>query len=222
MEQKTLRKTVWEHFADDRLVLAGIKGDVYLQFLENLKNLSEQPGMSFAVEEGLEQVKAGDFVFLFSKISDASDCWGQEIELLEAFSVLQKRRPAAVLLVSGSEIYGKQYGQERALREDEIGYICHTRREEIPAQCMRTSEHFACRFAKEEGLPVKVARLGAWPADSASVAELLDTAARVLLFGTPGEAYNLTDAGEGDNDRHSPLQAIPVRMNTAKAKELET
>lgn len=220
MEQKTLQKTIWERFTDDRLVLAGIKSDAYMQFLENLKNLSGQPGMSFTVEEGLEQVRSGDFVLLFSGMPGEADCWEQEIGLLEVFPVLLEKRPAAVLLMSGSEIYGKQYGQERALREEEIGYLCHTRQEEIPAQCMRMSEHFACRFARENELPVKIARMGGWPKDSDQIEELLDMAARVLLLGMPGEVYNLPDAGEEKDNGHSPLQAVPVHMNAEKAEAL--
>ena len=60
--QNILQKTIWDRLAGRRIVLAGIQGECYTRFLENLENLAGQPGFSFEVTEGLEQVAAGDFV----------------------------------------------------------------------------------------------------------------------------------------------------------------
>ena len=233
--QNVLQNTIWDHLAGRRIVLAGIQGECYTRFLENLENLAGQPGFSFEVTEGLEQVTAGDFVLLFAELSGRQDCWSQELELLNFFPMLLNKAPASVLLVSGSGIYGKQYGSERFLCEDEIGYVCHTKQDELALQCLRTSEHFACRFAKEKGLPVKTARLGAWPKNSDSVAGVLDAAMRVLLYGVCGEAYNLPeecisshagaadcqDTGTEENRvRYSPLQAVPLCIDAEKAGKL--
>ena len=233
--QNVLQNTIWDHLAGRRIVLAGIPGESYTRFLENLENLAGQPDFTFEVAEGLEQVTAGDFVLLFAELSGRQDCWSQELELLNFFPMLLNKAPASVLLVSGSGIYGKQYGSERFLCEDEIGYVCHTKQDELALQCLRTSEHFACRFAKEKGLPVKTARLGAWPKNSDSVAGVLDAAMRVLLYGVCGEAYNLPeecisshagaadcqDTGTEENRvRYSPLQAVPLCIDAEKAGKL--
>lgn len=233
--QNILQKTIWDRLADRRIVLAGIRGECYTRFLENLENLAGQPGFSFEVTEGLEQVVAGDFVLLFAELAGQENCWPQELELFDSFQMLLKKDPASVLLVSSSAIYGKQYGGVRFLHEDEIGYVCHTKQAELALQCMRTSEHFACRFYRENGLPIKIVRLGAWPGNGDFVAELLDKAMRVLVNGASGEAYNLPEGCTDDSAvtnhclgseteenraRYSPLQAVPTYMDAEKAGKL--
>lgn len=67
----------------------------------------------------------------------AGEDWEETLQLLSQLQSLAKTRPAAVLLISGNEVYGKCFGTPHALREEELGYISHTAGSDIRAQCMR-------------------------------------------------------------------------------------
>lgn len=72
----------------------------------------------------------------------AGEDWEETLQLLSQLQSLAKTRPAAVLLISGNEVYGKCFGTPHALREEELGYISHTAGSDIRAQCMRTAGAF--------------------------------------------------------------------------------
>lgn len=93
-----------------------------------------------------------------------------------------------MLLISGNEVYGKCFGTPHALREEELGYISHTAGSDIRAQCMRTAEHFACALA-QDGLPVRIGRMGQLSEELPQ--GLLETCAKILLYGADAEIYNL-------------------------------
>lgn len=118
----------------------------------------------------------------------AGEDWEETLQLLAQMQSLTETKPAAVLLISGNEVYGKCFGTPHALRENELGYVCHTAGNDIPAQCMRTAEHFACALAQEQ-LPVRIGRMG--PLLEELPPGLLEVCARILLYGADAEIYNL-------------------------------
>ena len=118
----------------------------------------------------------------------AGEDWEETLQLLSQLQGLAKTRPAAVLLISGNEVYGKCFGTPHALREEELGYISHTAGSDIRAQCMRTAEHFACALA-QDGLSVRIGRMGQLSEELPQ--GLLETCAKILLYGADAEIYNL-------------------------------
>ena len=131
----------------------------------------------------------------------AGEAWEETLQLLAQMQSLTETKPSAVLLISGNEVYGKCFGTPHALRENELGYVCHTAGNDIPAQCMRTAEHFACALAQEQ-LPVRIGRMG--PLSEELPQDLLEACARILLYGADAEIYNLPchqpDLSEDDFD----------------------
>ncbi len=117
--------------------------------------------------------------------------------LTEAIAQIQIARPRRTLLISDLMVYGKMFGQQRLLGEEEIGYVCHTSADDAAAQWMRTAEHLCSRLAREEGLAVKIVR-----ADWAHIPVLLqaedgsgtilNSILDILENGAAGEAYNLS------------------------------
>lgn len=114
--------------------------------------------------------------------------WEETLQLLVQMQGLAETKPAAVLLISGNEVYGKCFGTPHALKEEELGYVCHTAGSDIPAQCMRTAEHFACTLAQDR-LPIRIGRMG--PLLEELPQGLLEACARILLYGADAEIYNL-------------------------------
>ncbi len=145
--------------------------------------------------------------------------WDEVLSLVERMERLRLREPEAVLLVTGSEVYGKWFGEPRPLGEEELGYVCHTSRQDSVGQCMRTAEHFACRLAKE-GLPVKVARLEGLPSGE-GLPEVLEAVVSVLTAGRNGEVYNIPEPGKTGDSAHSPLRPAAVRMDGGKTERLK-
>lgn len=199
------------------------------------------------------KVRSGDYVILVcrmpgndSHIADESDryIWQEFVALSGLLKDLQKSDPAAVLLLSDAMVYGKVFGTAHALKEDELGYVCHTDPKDAAAQCMRTMEHLCSRLGREEGFPVKIARVD-WdilrkPEDLPEVIyeQLAYHMLKVMLKGAPGEAYNLPGAEElkaaaenperpvetarpgQDVPDRSPLSPIPIIPDTGKAGRL--
>lgn len=140
-----------------------------------------------------------------------NDLWHSFLRLTEQLEQIRTTKPRAVLLMSDTCVYGKVFGMPHALKEEETGYVCHTDSGDMGVQCMRMAEHLCARLAREEGIPVKIARVdrrtlmeiedsrndgkelqtGRIPGG-----ELLEAMLRVLLDGVPGEAYNLPGSGE--------------------------
>lgn len=205
--------------------------------VRGLQLLKKQQSAAFEILErtgnGQKAVQPGDFVIL-----DCTSCisWKALLRLSGMLEDLQKAAPAAVLLLSDTSVYGKVFGNVHALREDEMGYVCHTDSKDCAMQCMRTIEHLGGRLAREEGVPVKIARAG-WDDlrklkdDTEKAAERLACGMlKVLVKGTSGEAYNLPGTeelteGEIRQDmpglaEHSPLSPIPVVPDAGKAGRL--
>lgn len=215
---------IWEQFAGRRIVLA--KSDCLEQkvFADNLAALRTQQQDGFELVCGLEQAEPGDLVILFARTSEGAEAWEQTLALLEQLQAVKEHRPEAVLLLSGNEVYGKSFGVSCPQKEDELGYICHTSQTDIPAQCMRTAEHFACRLAAEEQIPVRIARIGELPSGE-ELHLVLEAAARVLLYGENGSIYNLPSTGakseEVSADRAgSPLIPSVLVTDTEKSERL--
>lgn len=116
--------------------------------------------------------------------------WSEMLQLLGQLRQLEKGKPQAVLLISGNSVYGTCFGVQHALREEELGSLCHTDCDDTAAQCMRTAEHFAYRLSAECRIPIRIARMGMLP-DGKELDDLLFVCAKVLLYGANGEIYNL-------------------------------
>ena len=144
----------------------------------------------------------------------AGEDWEETLQLLAQMQSLTETKPAAVLLISGNEVYGKCFGTPHALKEEELGYVCHTAGSDIPAQCMRTAEHFACALAQEQ-LPIRIGRMG--PLSEELPQDLLEACARILLYGADAEIYNLPcDQPDSSEEGLDMSQAGSVQMEDAE------
>ena len=198
----------------------------------------------------VNKVQSGDYVILVCRMSGKGNLivdefgryiWQEFLALSGLLEDLRKSDPAAVLLLSDITVYGKVFGTVHALKEDELGYVCHTDPKDAAVQCTRTMEHLCSRLGREEGFPVKIARAD-WDTMTEQSAELNGQLAyhmlKVLLRGMPGEVYNLPGAeelkeaaenpgrpvetgrlGQGFSDR-SPLSPIPIIPDAGKAGRL--
>lgn len=174
-----------------------------------------------------------DSVLLFgcydAKGNNADQEWPKA--LTGAIAQVQKARPRRALLISDLMVYGKVFGRQRLLGEEEIGYICHTSADDAAAQWMRTAEHLCSRLAREESLAVKIVR-----ADWAHILGLLQTEdgpgtilasiLDILENGAAGEAYNLSGLTREGLAREnaerartrSPLAPVTVIPDIRKAE----
>lgn len=162
----------------------------------------------------------------------ANTSWEETFGLLSQLEAVGRAKPGSILLVSGNEVYGKSFGMPHARAEEELGYVCHTNSLDVPAQCLRTEEHFACQLAREEAFPMKIARMGALPTGEAA-GVLLTAAMQALIYGEDGEIYNLPGGeeyslqgdpaavpDEGENGALSPLEPLPVVTDARKLESL--
>lgn len=134
----------------------------------------------------------------------AGEEWNETLQLLGQMQQLIGTKPAAVLLLSGNEVYGACFGTAHARPEEEIGYVCHTAGSDIAAQCMRTAEHFACAL---EQVPIRVGRMGTLP-EGEALSGLLEACARVLLYGADSEIYNLPCEAEEAQPQETELEEV--------------
>lgn len=145
----------------------------------------------------------------------AGSDWEETLQLLAQMQSLAETKPAAVLLISGNEVYGKCFGTPHALKEEELGYVCHTAGSDIPAQCMRTAEHFACALAQNQ-LPIRIGRMGALQKELPQ--RLLEACARILLYGADAEIYNLPcDQPDSPEDDFGMSEAGHMQMEDVEA-----
>ena len=224
----------------EKLVLLGPDSTVK-QMIRDALDRSAEVGTILCVQPDAEAEKgksaAGlaqeDCVLLFGRYGTDTQTadmqWIQE--LTEAIVQIQRTRPRAVLFLSDTMVYGKQFGAQRLLREDEIGYVCHTSKDGTTAQWMRTAEHLCGRLAREEGLSIRIARAD-WehiPVMLQSEGEtetILDTILDLLRNGIAGEAYNISGLTRNTLARkneecaktRSPLAPIEVFLDTGKAE----
>lgn len=214
---------VWEELEGKRIILAGYEGRQKQDFMQNLTCVSGQKGLALAVSGQLDDVCPENFVFLFADMEDGG-APEMFLKLLKQLEGLVRTRPAAVVLVTDIRVYGKCFGTQHPLKEDELGYVCHTSKEEIPVQCMRQAEHLACRLAKEEGVNLKVVRAGRGQTGDA-LWRMIEAAVKVLLRGKPGEIYNLPAQEEEKcsglpKGGTSPLSPGPIMTDSGKVEGL--
>lgn len=166
--------------------------------------------------------------------NEAEDCrpdTGWIEELMDAIGQIRRIRPRGVLFVSDTMVYGKLFGEQRLLRENELGYVCHTSADGMTAQWMRTAEHLCARLAREEGLSVKIVRAD-WehiPAvlqEDGEQGEILNSLFDIWENGIAGEAYNLSGLSRDTLARknaecakaRSPLAPVTVLPDIGKAE----
>lgn len=208
---------VWSELNGKRIVLAGLDNSQRQIYAQNLAHISSQKSVNLLISERFEEVTEKDLVLLFADMKfDRESVTGKEKDLkllMEQLQVLAMKRPSAVLLVSDCQVYGKQFGPERSLKEEALGYISHTSREEVPLQYMRMAEHLACGLAREEQLHIRVARQSL-RTETENLEQVMEAVIQVLLYGVDGEIYNLPPSGtasvSGEEDDRSPLSPIEI------------
>lgn len=184
-------------------------------------------------ENAAARLTQEDCVLLFGRYGTDAQTedvqWVQE--LTEAIALIQKVRPRAALFLSDAMVYGKLFGKQRLLKEDEIGYVCHTSKDDTAAQWMRTAEHLCARLAREESLSIKIARadwehipvmLQAGEGSATILAVILE----LLKNGIAGEAYNisgltsdvLAKKSEECAKARSPLAPVELFPDIGKAE----
>ena len=84
--------------------------------------------------------------------------WENFSSLTGTLRRLGEVRPAAALLVSRADVYGKLFGEFHPVKEDELGYVCHIAMWDQEAARLRTLEHLCGRMAREDKAAVKIAR----------------------------------------------------------------
>lgn len=238
-KRRFLSEDLQKALAGKKIVLAGIENNCRRSFTQQLLQLAAQSGNSFTVSQDLREAGAEDYVLLFgcpdedeymkgSQESGACE-WGEACtmrSLPEMFVMLTEKNPAAAVFVSDNCVYGKCFGKEKARKEQELGYVCHTAiSDEIPSR-LRFAENLAHRLAKEEGVQIAVARMGAgagervyMEAPEAGDMRMLEAALCVLLYGEKGGVYNLSGTNAADDD-HLPLSPMKIVTDTTKADAL--
>lgn len=245
MEQELGKRTflsedIQKALAGKRIVLAGIENNFRRSVSQQLLQLAAQSGDSFTVSQNLQEAGPQDYVLLFGcPDGDAYVCAAQESEargaegactvhaLPELLVALAQKKPAAAVFISDVCVYGKCFGKEKARKEQELGYVCHTAIPDELSSRLRFAENLAHRLAKEEGVPVAVVRAGTagktvHTEESGTVAGKrmqAEAILRVLLYGKKGEAYNLPDTDLTD-DGHSPLSPMQIVADTTKIEAL--
>ena len=77
------------------------------------------------------EIREGDLIFLFGLTRESGfEAWKEIQSLWQVFRFLEGKEFEAAALVTGTEVYGKLYGKERAIREEEMGYVSHLLKED--------------------------------------------------------------------------------------------
>lgn len=224
------RGQIWSALNGRKLVLTGLDLEQRQFYMQNLVHRCHQKGIDLKISEELEEVTDQDLVLMFAEIKkeeQKEQTGGEALQMLmKQMKILTLKKPAAILLISDRRVYGTQFGQKKNLKENEVGYIAHTSKEGADVQYMRMAEHLACRLAREEELPIRVARQSLRK-ETENLEQMLDALISVLLYGADGEIYNLTESGkpwvfEGEEsdskvqDEQSPLYWIENTLDTEK------
>lgn len=251
-KRRFLSEDLQKALAGKKIVLAGIENNCRRSFTQQLLQLAAQSGNSFTVSQDLREAGVEDYVLLFGcpdgdeyvkESQESGACESGEActmrSLPEMFVMLTEKNPAAAVFVSDNCVYGKCFGKEKARKEQELGYVCHTAiSDEIPSR-LRFAENLAHRLAKEEGVQIAVVRTGAaadetvyteeseagsgkrvyMQAPEAGDMRMLEAALCVLLYGEKGGVYNLSETAAADDD-HSPLSPMQIVTDTTKADAL--
>lgn len=152
--------------------------------------------------------------------------WKEFRLLTDTLQDIRRVKPAAVVFVSDSSVYGKLFGEPHLIREDEIGYLCHTDEDSQDGQMLRMAEHLCGRLVREDGVRICIARLQN-PLDDAAdsgsiVPAMAEMLLRVLLLGVPGEPYNISGPRQvsREQERVSPLSPNIIIEELEKAESL--
>ncbi len=201
-----LSKELRDALAGKRILLFGLEKGSAGNFLQELTEAAEQPGHTFTVLQEAEEITPEDYVILFA---DETGSPGAALELAAS------GRPAGALFMSGSCVYGTCFGTRKPREEHELGYACHTAAADRRASGLRIAENLVHRLAVEEGVHIAVARMPEHPDGMRTV----EAAMQVLLYGKPGEAYNLPGKCAAQEE-HSPLSPIQIVTDTKKVQAL--
>lgn len=238
---------LWAGLAGRTIIVAGPDEDSRQEFAQNLAHLAGLQKTELHIGDRPETATGEAFVILFAGMPQA-DLTGEQqagaesaaadgsgashpeqgnpavlSEVLDSLERLSNAGFAAAVVVTNYRVFGKSFGRERALCEEELGYVCHTSAAEQPKFGMRLAEQLACRMAREDGVNIKVARIPCAAQSGDSRKRLIEAVLYVLLHGEAGEIYSLPDmqgspvlenqddrflsAAEGGNDRSSSVAA---------------
>lgn len=229
-----------EEIHPGRIVLLGPDSGVREAVCSSLKKAGPA-GRELVCGQPADPVAPGDSVLLFGCYDpeEGAQAWSGFEELSEALEQVRKNRPRRVLFVSDLLVYGKVFGAPRLLREDEVGYVCHTAEDGMTAQCLRTAENLCARLAREEGLSVKIVRAD-WrrlireeaegisgQSGRRSLETILGVMLKILESGEPGSVCNLPVADPEllrrecaqSGQSRSPLMPLAVIPDTGKAEK---
>ena len=238
-EKRYADSPVWKELSGRRILLMGVKSSLKQSFLPNLSHMGTQMGWEFQVQEDPKEIRKGDLIFIFGLVREKRYAsWKELRSLLETLRLLEGSEFEAAALITGTEVYGRLYGKERTIREDEMGYVSHLLEEDTGSFCMRMAENLAGRLAREKNLPVKILRTARTWEDTVSdtvlaegvagdfgshIQQLIQGAVLALLWGKPGQAYNLPweeTSFEENSQNRSPLSPIPLKPDTEKLEQL--
>ncbi len=230
---------VRERFYRKKVLVLGPESDMKQKFLQVFRT------MGFEISRDENDMSPEDYVILFGftdrtpaadqgsqdagrssakadstpRKNDPTEGWQVFSSLLSILQKIESVCPKSVLFVSRSDIYGKLFGEFHPVKENELGYVCHTDMHDQDAERLRILENLCSRMAREDGVPVKIVRFpgreapgsemeagaagerAALTRDWKRIAELT---ARVLLDGTAGEAYNIEGFLQTDPGRDRP------------------
>lgn len=227
---------IWERLCRKRILLLGPESDMKQKFLQAFRNRKSE------ISEDAETMSSKDCVILFGfadrsssakknaagkdpagqafGTEDTAGGWELFASLTGILRRIEKVRPASVLFVSRSDVYGKLFGEFHPVRESDLGYVCHTNRQDQEAARLRMLENLCFRMAWEDGIAVKIAR---FPDEGCQDWErTAEQSAKVLLDGTAGEAYNIEGSVRQPSAYETTaLEPIKIVMDTGKAGKLE-
>ncbi len=217
MQSFLTRETIKAKLCGRRLIFLGEDCAQKQSFMQNLAHLASQWENSFEIFDGEKDPGAGDYVFLFA---DAESGKALPSELLDDLRSLEGRPVTAAVLISDMTVYGCCFDEEQLRGTEELGYVCHTRESDIAAQNLRLAEHLVCKMAREEKIPLRIARAQGNLAGE-ELEEMILDALLVALEGNDGEIYNLPGrAGDRENPEHSPLAPKMPTVDTGKVELL--
>ncbi len=184
--------------------------------MQNLAHLASQQENSFEISDGTDQLRKEDYVFLFADAEDKA----LPTELFNAMMRLCEVPPAAAVLVLDQTVYGTCFDEGCLRKEEALGYVCHTKDSDMPAQNMRLAEHLAVKLAREDKVPIRIVRAQSSLAGE-ELEQMILSAIQVAFDGEDGEIYNLSaHPSVKDNAEISPLAPRMPATDTAKVEHL--
>lgn len=137
-----------------KILVLGPESDTKRKFLQAFRN------DAFEISGNAEDMSAENYVILFGFSDQTFHAGGWEMfsSLMCILRRIEAVHPESVLFVSRSDVYGKIFGEFYPVKEDEIGYVCHTSAQDQEAARLRMLENLCFRMAREDGIAVKIAR----------------------------------------------------------------